>query len=265
MGMGDVALLPAMPLWGGLALLVLGAALAGVVNTLAGGGSLLVVPLLIALGLPPTTANGTLRVGVVVQNLSALATFHARGEREYGVVARLAVAMMVGAGIGSYLATRIADAWLQPVFGGLIVVWAIVLTVRPGGFVAAPTEVQPVRALSHALAFGVGVYGGLLQVAVGFPLLALLTAHLGYGAVRANSIKVALVLVYTLVALPVFVLADQVAWREGGALAIGSLFGGWLGTRLQIRRGANLVRWVVVITAVASGAAMVIAGIGELL
>ena len=265
MGMGDVALLPDLPEWAELALLAFGAAASGVVNTLAGGGSLLVVPLLIALGVPPTVANGTLRVAVVVQNVSALATFHVRGERDYGVVARLALPMMVGAGIGSWLATRMSDAWLQPVFGALIVVWAIVLTVRPGGFVSTPTEVAPVRPVSHLFAFAVGVYGGLLQVAVGFPLLALLTVHLGYGAVRANAIKVALVLVYTLVALPVFVLAGQVAWREGGALAVGSLVGGWLGTRLQLHRGANLVRWVVVITAVASGVAMAIAGLGELL
>jgi hypothetical protein len=263
--MGDVALLPSLPLWAGLALLALGSALAGVVNTLAGGGSLLVVPLLVALGLPPSVANGTLRVGVVAQSVAALATFHARGERDYGVVARLAVPMMIGAGIGSYLATRIGDAWLQPVFGVLIVAWAVVLVVRPGRLVTAPTEVLAVRPLTVALALLVGAYGGLLQVAVGFPLLALLTAHLGYGAVRANAIKVALVLVYTLVALPVFVLADQVAWREGGALAIGAVLGGWLGTRLQIHRGANLVRWVVVITAVVSGAAMAIAGIGDLL
>ncbi len=263
--MGDVALLPSLPAWAALALLAFGAAAAGVVNTLAGGGSLLVIPLLVALGLPPTVVNGTLRVAVVVQNASALATFHLRGEREYGVVARLALPMMIGAGLGSFLATRISDAWLQPVFGALIVVWAIVLTVRPGGFVSAPTEVAPVRPLSLLLALVVGVYGGLLQLGVGFPLLALLTAHLGYGAVRANGIKVALVLVYTLVALPVFVLADQVAWREGGALAVGSLVGGWLGTRLQIHRGAILVRWAVVIMAVASGVAMAIAGVRELL
>jgi hypothetical protein len=263
--MGDVALLPSMPDWAGLALLALGAAVAGVVNTLAGGGSLLVIPLLVALGLPPTIANGTLRVGVVVQSLAALATFHAGGERDYGVVARLALPMMLGAGIGSYLATQIGDAWLQPVFGVLIVAWAIVLVVRPGRFLGTPTEVTAVRPLSHVFALTVGIYGGLLQVAVGFPLLALLTAHLGYGAVRANAIKVALVLVYTLVALPVFVLAGQVAWREGAALAVGSLVGGWLGTRLQIRRGANLVRWVVVVTAAASGVAMAIAGLGELL
>jgi uncharacterized membrane protein YfcA len=137
--------------------------------------------------------------------------------------------------------------------------------VRPGRFVTTPAEVVGVRPLSHVLALAVGIYGGLLQVAVGFPLLALLTAHLGYGAVRANAIKVALVLVYTLVALPVFVLAGHVAWREGAALAVGSLVGGWLGTRLQIRRGANLVRWVVVVAAVASGVAMAIAGISELL
>jgi hypothetical protein len=262
--MSDVALLQSLPPWVGLGLLALCATLAGVVNTLAGGGSLLILPLLIAMGVPPTVANGTLRVGVVVQNLASAITFHARGERDYKAVARLAVPMMIGAGIGSYGATRMSDAWLQPVAGVLIVAWALFLVVRPGRFVEAPTQVKPAVPMTYTFALAVGLYGGFLQMAVGFPLLALLGLHLGYGAVRANAIKVVLVLVYTLVALPIFVLADQVAWREGGALAVGALLGGWLGTRLQLRRGANLVRWVVVVTAVVSGIAITIAGIREI-
>ena len=262
--MSDVALLQSLPPWVGLGLLALCATLAGVVNTLAGGGSLLILPLLIGLGVPPTVANGTLRVGVTVQNIAAVLTFHSKGERDYKAVARLALPMMLGAGVGSYAATRMSDAWLQPVAGVLIVIWAIVLVVRPGRFVEAPTEVKPARPITYIFAIAVGFYGGFLQMAVGFPLLALLGLHLGYGAVRANAIKVALVLLYTLVALPVFVMADQVAWREGGALAAGALIGGWLGTRLQLRRGANLVRWVVVIMAVVSGIAITVAGIREI-
>jgi uncharacterized membrane protein YfcA len=112
------------------------------------------------------------------------------------------------------------------------------------------------------LAVLIGVYGGFLQVGVGFPLLALLVLHMGHPAVQANAIKLALTLGYTLVSLPMFALAGQVAWREGLVLAAGSMVGGWLGTHLQIRGGAKLVRWVVVVAVAASGVAMLQGALG---
>jgi uncharacterized membrane protein YfcA len=241
----------------GLAVLVLAAAAAGIVNTMAGGGSLLVIPVLIALGLPPSTANGTLRVGVLVQNVSSLVTFHRRGVRQYALVGKLAVPMLVGAAAGTGLATRVPDDLLEPVFGGLLVVWAVILLFRPGRFIAPPEEPSPVKWTTLVGALAVGFYGGFIQAGVGFPLLLLLVSHLGVDPVRANGTKVALVLAYTLVSLPMFALAGQVAWLEGGALAVGASLGGWLGTRWQVKSGAGLVRWFVVVTVAISGSVMV--------
>lgn len=236
--------------------LALGAALAAVINTMAGGGSMLVLPLMLALGLPPTTANGTLRVGVMVQSVAAVATFHRKGERPYGLVARLALPILLGAGAGTHLATRLDDAMLLPIIGVLLAVWAVVLLLRPSRFLKADDEPRPPGPKALLAAVAVGFYGGFLQVAVGFPLLALLTMGVGLSAVRANVAKVGLVVVYTALSLPMFAYAGQVAWAEGGALAVGSLLGGWLGARWQLRSGAAVVRWFVVVTAAVSGAVM---------
>jgi hypothetical protein len=241
-----------------LVVLGLAGAAAGVVNTMAGGGSMLVIPVLLGLGLPPSVANGTLRVGVVAQNLSSIATFHRRGFRAYGPFVRLAVPMCAGAGVGSWAATRLPDDALRAVFGIALVGWALLLALRPGGFSADTSEPRPVGALAVLAAFAVGGYGGFLQVGVGFPLLALLVPWLRHPPVQANAIKILLVLTYTLVALPIFALAGQVAWSEGGVLAVGSIAGGWLGTRLQLRAGAKLVRWVVVVTVCVAGVAMLL-------
>ncbi len=258
------ALLQSWPPGVALALLGVGAMLAAIVNTMAGGGSMLVLPLMLALGLPPGVANGTLRVGVLVQNISAMVTFHRRGERVYGWIARLALPITAGAAGGTVLATRLSDALLLPIIGVLLAGWAVVLLFRPGRFLQAEGEPRDPTWQVYAGAVGVGFYGGFLQVAVGFPLLALLTLGLGLPAVRANAVKIGLVLVYTLVSLPIFAQAGQVAWREGAALAGGAWIGGWLGTRWQLRSGAKVVRWFVVVTATVSGVTMLVRSLSNL-
>jgi uncharacterized membrane protein YfcA len=235
------------------------AMVASIVNTIAGGGSFLVLPLLIAVGVPPGVANGTVRVGVLVQSVASSLTFRRRGVRDPGAFLPLVVPMCVGAVGGAWLATRLPDEDLRPVFGVAFMVWAAVLVVRPGRFLDPRAE--PVRPGlgSWVAAVLIGIYGGFLQAGVGFPLMALLIPVLGYPAVRANAVKVLLILVYTALALPVFVMAGQVAWAEGACLAAGSLAGGWIGARWQIRAGAPLVRWFVVITVAMSGALMTFA------
>ena len=253
--------LSALPLWAGWGILAGVALVAGVINTMAGGGSLLVLPVLIALGFPAPVANGTLRVGVLLQSAAALVPFHARGVREYALVGRLAIPILLGAAAGTALATRLSDDVLRPVFGVLLALWAVVLVFKPGRFGTGKEQPEQPRPLTHLLAFGVGAYGGFIQAGVGFPLLALLITHLGYPVVRANAAKVALVLAFTLVSLPMFALAGQVAWREGAALAVGSMIGGWLGSRWQLKSGESIVRWFVIVMVAISGVAMVVSSV----
>lgn len=250
------ALLSDFPAWVALVALGVAGIVSGMVNTIAGGGSLLTLPILMALGLPPSVANGTIRVGIVVQNLSSAITFHRRGFREYALFGRLVIPVVLGAAVGTGLATQLADDSLRIVFGVALAGWAVLLILRPGRFVEPPKEPRPAGWLALVLGALVGLYGGFLQAGVGFPMLALLVLYLGYGAVEANGVKVILVLAYTMVSLPMFALAGQVAWREGAALAVGAMVGGWLGTRLQIRGGAKFVRWVVVVMVAVSGVVM---------
>ena len=117
--LADATLLGA-PAWVGLLVLGLAGAVAGVINTIAGGGSLLALPVLVALGLPPGVANGTMRVGVAVQNVTSALTFHSRGVRQYGLVLRLVLPMVLGAAVGTVLATRLPDDALRVVFGAML-------------------------------------------------------------------------------------------------------------------------------------------------
>lgn len=242
-----------------LVLLFLAGVAAGIINTFAGGGSFLTLPVLVALGLPMSVANGTSRVSVALQNLTAVATFHQQGVKEYRPALWLALPMSLCSVLGAWLATRIDDAILQPIFGVLLVAWAFALYLWPASFEVGKDETpRPMDVKVWLAACVIGLYGGFAQAGVGFPLLALLTGYMRYVPVRANAIKVFVVLVFTLLALPVFVQSGQVVWREGLVLAAGTMLGAWVGTRWQLVAGESLIRWFVLVAVGVSGAALVV-------
>lgn len=242
----------------GPAALVLTGVLSGVLNTLAGGGSFLVLPLLIALGLPPGVANATSRIGVLAQGTAATLTFARDEALRAGLVVRLAGPMCAGALAGAWLATRTSDAVLRPLIGVVLLAWALVLTFRPGRMLTPPPEPRPPGPLAYVFAVLIGAYGGFLQAGVGFPLIALFVSHLGHDLLRANAAKVALVFIYTLLAVAVFAAAGQIDWPRALQLAAGMTLGGWLGARLHLRAGAPLVRWAIVVMVAVSGIALLL-------
>ncbi|TPV94793.1 MAG: sulfite exporter TauE/SafE family protein [Myxococcales bacterium FL481] len=232
--------------------------IAGIINTLAGGGAFLTLPAMFAAGIPPGEANGSLRVAIAMQNTAGLWTFRRNGLRPSPVIKRLIGPLCIGAGLGAWGATSMGDARLRTVIGGALVVWAALLVLRPGKFDAPSGDPRPIGVGALLLTFLVGVYGGFLQAGVGFPLMALLVMYLRIPPVEANVVKVAGVLIYTLVALPVFVWADRVDWLAGTVVGGAAMVGAWIGARSQLRFGATLVRWVLVFAVAVSGVAMLL-------
>lgn len=238
-----------------LLILVVGV-IAGTINALAGGGTFLVLPMLIALGLPANTANGTIRVAVLAQTSVATATFHSEGVREYATTRKLILPVLVGTAIGSFFATRLDNAMFRPVIGVALLIWAVILLVKPDRFLHPPDEAKDPNGWTYFFAGLIGLYGGFLQAGVGFPILALLSGQLGYDLVRSNSIKVSMICVYTLIALPMFAFAGQVAWVPAAVLASGTMLGAWLGARWQIEKGSEMVRWAVLVMVAVGGVLM---------
>lgn len=242
----------------GPVVLVLAGVLAGVANTLAGGGSFIILPILIGLGLSPSVANATSRVGVLAHGSAATITFARARAVPTGLVIRVAPAMCIGALLGAWLATRLDDDLLRPLFGAILVLWAILLIVRPGRFIKPPELPRMPGPLAQVLSLLIGVYGGFLQAGVGFPLMALFVSMLGHPTLQANAAKIAVVFIYTLMAMSVFMAAGQVAWREGAILAVGMICGGVLGARLHLRVGTVIVRWAMVVMVAISGIALLV-------
>lgn len=230
------------------AILLGGGLAAGVVNTLAGGGSLLTVPLLVLVGLPGTVANGTNRVGILVQNGIAAWGFRAQGVSGVAGAAPLLVPVAVGALAGAAVASRLPDEVFERVFGVVMVALLVPTLWRPR-VDAASGRRRPVW-LKSAVFLAIGLYGGAFQAGVGI-LLVFALSFAGVDLVRANSIKVVVNFCFTLLALPVFLLADQVAWGPALVLATGFAGGGALGSRLAVRGGERLIKPVLALAVLA--------------
>lgn len=225
-----------------LALLAVGGLVAGCVNTIAGGGSLLTVPLLVLVGIPGDLANGSNRLGILVSNFSAATSFRRKGLSELPDVVSVLVPVVVGSLCGSLLVSLVEAALFERAFG-IVMVPLLLLSLRPLKFrEAAHSWSSPFTA---AVFFCVGLYGGAFQAGIGLLLVLALTRS-GLDVVVANSVKVVVVLTVTLIALPVFIVRGLVDWGPALMLATGFGVGGALGARLTIGGGERLVRPVMV-------------------
>lgn len=212
--------------------------LAGIVNVLAGGGSFLTLPVLIASGLPIEIANGTNRISVIVQGLYATADYHKKGQFDAKLYRTLLPPILIGSLGGAYLATRIAPEQLGRVFGVLFLMMAVFLLVRGRLKRQSPTKPHPLRYLALFL---VGAYGGFIQAGVGLWILLTSSTLFAVDALRANTVKLPLTLTFTAPALLLFLQADMVRWIPGLILAVGTVLGAVVGVRLSLKGGAPLI------------------------
>ncbi|MBW2666102.1 MAG: sulfite exporter TauE/SafE family protein [Deltaproteobacteria bacterium] len=237
-----------------IALLIGGGLVAGTVNTLAGGGSLLTVPLLVLCGLPGNLANGSNRVGVLLQNVTAVWSFRAQGVSELRRTIPVLAPLLLGSLIGAGAVSQLSDALFERAFG------AVMLLLLVPTFVWQRAEPSSSgtpwsRGTTSGVFFLIGIYGGAFQAGVGL-LLLLALARSGLDLVRASALKVAVVGMLTAVSLPVFIANGQVAWLPAALLAIGFSGGGILGARIAVRGGERLIRPVVAVAVVMLAAKM---------
>lgn len=229
-----------------ISLAVFGAGLlAGFLNVMAGGGSLLTLPILLFLGFPAALANGTNRVAILAQNVTAVASFRRQGLSDVRTGAWLALLTLPGAVAGAIFAIRISEAAFRTILAAVLVlaVWGLFAPRRGGREVDSP-----LRRMLGGIAFvGIGFYGGFIQAGVGFLLMAALYSLLAVDLVRVNMYKVFIVLVYTLPALTVFVWSGNVDWSSGLVLAVGNSVGALVATRVSVKGGERPIRVVLAV------------------
>ena len=228
-----------------IVLLLAGGLAAGVVNAMAGGGSLLTVPLLVFAGVPGNVANGSNRIGILASMAAATATFRSLGFSDWARVLPVLVPVASGSVVGAVLVGRLADETFEQVFGFLMVP-VVIISLRPPAVRAVADGEGWSGPLAMVAFFGIGVYGGAFQVGIGL-LLVLALSRSGLDLVAANSIKVIVIMVVTLAALPVFVVGNSIDWLPALVLAAGFATGGALGARLAVAGGEKVIRPVLVL------------------
>ncbi len=239
--------------WWMLGVLALTGVAAGAINTVAGGGSLLTLPIMIALGLPPGVANGTNRIGVILQSSVAAWQFKREGLLDVRLSAWLMVPTCLGAALGALVSVELDEALFSKIIGAVMLLMLAVVLLKPERWLKGREEENP-KALWWQIPafFAVGLYGGFLQAGVGVFLLAALVLLTGRDLVRSNGVKAALVAGFTAPPLVIFVVNDLVVWAPGLALACGSMLGGWLGSKMTVSWGPAFVRWVLIAVVAAS-------------
>jgi uncharacterized membrane protein YfcA len=213
------------------------------------------VPLLVLAGLPADVANGTNRVGVLLQSLGAWSTFR-RSSVTAGALAPIEVGPAVLGGVlGALVSTRLdADAFT------VVIGWAM-LALLPTLFVSparwAEGRPHPAPAWVRAAGFfAIGAYGGFLQAGVGIFLLLGSVVLSGRGIVAANAAKVVLVALFTAPAVVVFAVSGLIDWVPALAVAVGSIVGGRLGARWSLAWGADAIRAIVCVVVVATSGSL---------
>jgi uncharacterized protein len=249
-------------LWQSGLLIAVGIA-GGVLNVLAGGGSLITVPVMVFLGIPGPVANGTNRIGILAQSITSITTFARRGFSDFRLSLSLSACTIPGAVAGALVGANFEGVWFNRLLA-LVMLGIMVMMhfdraasgrgAPARGAAARSGNPEPSRKqllYGHLLMIGVGFWGGFIQIGVGFIMMPILNRVMGLDLVRTNMHKVFIVAPYTLVAILVFASQVPLLWLAGIALAVGSSIGGYLGTHFMVRASERTVRLVLTLVLVA--------------
>ena len=226
---------------------------AGFLNTVAGGGSLITLPLMIFMGLPPVVANASNRIALLFQNIFAVAGYKSKGVSAYPYSLWLGISAALGAIIGSKIAVDIDGQLFNRILAITMLVVIVITIFNPWGKGGDNSEKIAFKNKFWGISifFVIGIYGGFIQAGVGFLIIAALTFINGFSLVKTNSAKVFVILCYTIVALGVFIYEDVVNWQWGLTLAIGNSTGAWIGSRWAVEKGDKWIKRILIVTVTA--------------
>ncbi len=238
------------PLWK-LILLTVGGVIAGFLNTIAGGGSLLTIPLLIFLGLPTITANGTNRMAILLQNIAGVTRFSTKKVLSWDKdsvkrIVKLLIPSVIGGGVGALIAIFIPKDAFDIIVGILMLMIVITLFLKPKEWEKQTNNITE-KWWRYPLFFVIGVYGGFIQAGVGFLLLSALVVGMGFNVLSANALKVLVVLCYTVLAIIIYIVDGQVIWIAGLFLSIGNVIGSFIGISSILKVKPVFIRWLLIV------------------
>ncbi|MDO4642275.1 MAG: sulfite exporter TauE/SafE family protein [Cardiobacteriaceae bacterium] len=230
-----------------LLLAVLGV-ICGVINVMAGGGSNIILPVMMMMGLPAQVANATNRVGILLQSIVGVRGFLKAGKLATHDLPGILTPTIIGGICGAIVAAFAPSFLIKPLLLGTMLAMAAIMlfvpsvVMPPKGTIPLTIKQGGVRAWFWL--WLAGVYGGFVQAGVGFVLITAISGCLRYDIVRSSALKLVCTLCFTAVALLIFVLKGQVEWLIGLVLAAGNMVGAHYGVRLAVKVKSHTLKWV---------------------
>jgi len=215
----------------------------GIINTIAGGGSLLTLPIMIFMGLPPNIANGTNRIQLIMQNISAVSGFKSKGISDFKFSSLLSLTAILGSIVGAQIAIDISEELFKKILSIIMILVIATIIFKKN----KPSELlnnyaSKNKFISIFLFFFVGIYGGFIHAGVGFIILTILSNINNMKLSNANSIKVFVALAFSIISLLVFIYEDKVNWIYGINIGIGSALGGWIASRWSYNKSDRIIK-----------------------
>lgn len=226
-------------------LVILAGFVAGVINTVAGSGSLVTLSLLVYLGVPSTIANGTNRVGVLLQTLIGAKTYT---QKKHGIKLPRHIAWQIGPAIigalfGSFIAVEINDRVMNTALLILMLLMLFLTLLKPKDWLKEKVieKNNHKHLTSIFIYFLIGVHGGFIQAGVGIFLLSALVLYSGFTLNISNAAKLVIVAAFTIPSLLIFILKGRIFWEYAILLASGQSIGSYLAARFALKnKKANI-------------------------
>ena len=240
------------------AFFVLGAVVS-LINSIAGGGSTLSLPIMIFLGMPATVANGTNRIGLIIGNCSSAFNLMKHGYLNKKIFLQLLIPTIVGTCIGVCFLVHIGDRAFQAILACVICLVVVMSNLRKDILGKPPAKPPEKLTWKGAIGFAcISIYGCIVQVGVGFVQIFALTRYTGLEPIRVNALKNALTNVFLLVSTTALGIAGKIDWPIAIVMAAGAWLGGYCGSFLQRKKGNKFIQRFISVCSIGMALALVV-------
>ena len=235
-----------------IAVLVVVGFFVGLINTVAGMASIISYALFMAMGMPINVANGTTRLGVLLQYSAASIFFKRKGFLKMNLAIKISIPIALGSFLGAELVTYLPQNIVEITMGVMLPFIGVLLMLDNKKFRGDHSidEIEKVNIWKWLIFLLIGIYGGFTHVGVGLLIIFGAFMFLGLDLVSANGIKQFAVAVYTPVTLVVFALNDEIIWPVAIIFAIGNVIGGVVGSAVSVKWGGKFIKWFVLIVSI---------------
>ncbi len=238
-----------LELWHVYVIIAFAGVLQGIINTMAGSGTVVMYSLLSAFGMPAGIINGTVRLGILFQTGTASLKFHKHKKLYVRKGLILGIPIIIGSIVGAECAIAINEEIFEKIVGGVLLLMLFLLFYNPKKWIEGQSkEKQSQTGILQMIIFlFIGFYGGFVHIGVGLFLLSALVLNAGFDLVSANALKVFLVFMYAPFVLVIFLINGQIDIWVAVFAALGNTIGAFIGSSLAIKKGAKFARVFLVV------------------